>query len=81
MSFILTVVDGYSETAGVDEIEESGNGAGYSVEGLTVTADEGTALEVYSLTGICIGAGNEVTVPSPGIYIIRTADKAVKIKL
>lgn len=81
MSFILTVVDGYSKTAGVDEIEESGNGAGYSVNGLTVTADEGTALEVYSLTGICIGAGNEVTVPSPGIYIIRTADKAVKIRL
>lgn len=81
MSFILTVVDGYSKTAGVDQIEESGNGAGYSVNGLTVTADECTALEVYSLTGIRLGAGNEVTVPSPGIYIIRTADKAVKIKL
>ncbi len=81
MSFILTVVDGFSETAGVDEIEGSNGGAGYSVNGLTVTADDGSALEVYSLTGIRLGTGNEVTVPSPGIYIIRTADKAVKIKL
>ena len=44
-------------------------------------ADEGTAMQVYSLDGKCVygGAVEAVNAPSAGVYIVRVAGKAIKV--
>lgn len=60
----------------------SGNQAAqeaYSVDGLDVTAPEGSSL--FDLSGRLVARGSGMRAPAAGIYILRTGTSAIKIAL
>lgn len=54
--------------------------AGLSVDGLTVSSADGSAIEMYDLYGRRVGSGPAVQAPARGLYIVRGARGAAKLR-
>lgn len=54
--------------------------AGLSVDGLTVSSADGSAIEMYDLYGRRIASGPAVQAPARGLYIVRGARGAAKLR-
>ena len=53
----------------------------FIVDGLSVTADEGETIALYTMQGIKVDEGSRVVAPSAGLYIVVAQGKAAKLRL
>lgn len=64
----------------LDGIADAVAEAGLSVDGLTVSSADGSAIEMYDLYGRRIASGVTVQAPARGLYIVRGARGAAKLR-
>lgn len=76
--FTNIVEDAEDIYVGIHDISTSGEKPGVSVSGGVIRVKGAQSAAVYSMDGKCVGTGTETAV-SPGLYIVRTGDKAVKV--
>ena len=74
------------ETAGVEDVEAAEQEPNYEINGTTLTLLPGNApSEVYGIDGALLctfsADGGQYTFPRPGIYILKSATKAYKLKI
>ncbi len=75
----VEVVTAAGGTSAITDIE-TGAAVAVTVNGRTVTAG-GVAITVYDLAGRMVGAGEAVTLPARGIYIVVTPAGAAKVRI
>ena len=73
------------DATGIEDVTEDAPAFEITADGIQLTAAEGKAVAVYTAGGALVEkidsyAGEEITLDK-GVYIIRIADKAVKVKL
>lgn len=52
-----------------------------SIDGFNIINNNGTAMFLYSVDGRLICSGNNIMAPAKGIYILKAANKTIKIKI
>lgn len=76
--FTNIVEDAEDIYVGISNVQTAGELPAVSVDGGVIRVEGTQGAAVYSMDGKCVGEGKETTV-SPGLYIVRSGGKAIKV--
>lgn len=72
-----------SEEGGIDDVELGDVSVSEEDGVIHIEGANGVAVEVYNAAGVCIYNGTETEVPVPqrGIYVVKVANRTIKLAI